>query len=78
VGSLEGTFPKTKWAQIPRENLCVCVDIIFLLLEAILYGSVQSVQQEERARFLRHLVGTKIEVVWSFFFLLLGRTDKAI
>jgi hypothetical protein len=28
VSSLVGTFPKTKWAQIPRENFRVCVDII--------------------------------------------------
>jgi hypothetical protein len=27
VGNLEGTFPKTKWVQIPREKFCVCDDI---------------------------------------------------
>jgi hypothetical protein len=46
-----------------------------LLLEAVLYGSVQ---QGKRARFSRKLVGTKIEAVWSVFLLQLGCTDQAV
>jgi phosphoserine phosphatase len=45
-----------------------------LLLEAILYGSVQSVQQEEK--------GTEIEAGWAqfsrLFLLLLGRTEQSV
>jgi hypothetical protein len=46
-----------------------------LLLEVVLYGSVQ---QGKMARFLRQLVGTEIEAIWSVFLLQLGCTDKAV
>jgi hypothetical protein len=62
VSSLVGTFPKTKWAQILREKFCESA-VLICCYWAVLYGSVQSVQQGERARFSRQLVGMKIEVV---------------
>jgi hypothetical protein len=47
VGSLEGTIPKTKWAQIPRE-IFVCVSIYFVVVggHTVRIRTVRTVRKE--------------------------------
>jgi hypothetical protein len=46
--------------------------------EAILYGSVQAVQQGKRAQISRQTEGTKFKAVLRVFLLQQGHTDQAI
>jgi hypothetical protein len=53
MSSLEGTFPKKKEGTNPKMFFCECCSIV--LCWTILYGSVQSIQQEERRDFRGNL-----------------------
>jgi hypothetical protein len=47
VSSLVGTFPKTKWAQIPRENfLCECCSHLLLLGRTVRIRTVRTTRRE--------------------------------
>jgi hypothetical protein len=59
LGQHRGHISQDKVGTNPKGAFCFIAELFFLLLEAVLYGSVQSVQQEEE--------GTKIEAVLAQF-----------
>jgi hypothetical protein len=71
-GKKLGTFPKKKEGTNPKTFCCVTVLELFVVLEAVLYGSVQSIQQRKGAQILRLICCTQTEAPAGIFLVVGG------